>query len=114
MTENHGSYPKEIFCPIIKDECKYAGRIPDYWYCKVGDYGMPVNDAPCKKGTGKTTGAQNFTFILYEDGSATLSKSYKPKDIITLSRNQVLDIYDDLTRLYGSSPTKVKKDGKDV
>jgi len=75
---------------------------------------MHVNDAPCKKGAGKTMGAQNFTFILYEDGSATLSKSYKPKDIITLSRNQVLDIYDDLTRLYGSSPTKVKKDGKDV
>jgi len=107
---SESSYLTKIFCPIIKNSCEYSRKTGDYWYCKVGDYEMKNEKTPCKKGRGQTMGAQNFSFTLYDDGSAKISKSNKPKEIVELSRNQVLDIYDDLTQFYDTSySTKIIK-----
>jgi hypothetical protein len=45
-------------------------------------------------------GSTNYTFILFEDGSAEFKKGIKPKESVHLNKLQVLDVYDELTRFY--------------
>ena len=53
--------------------------------------------APCKQEKHKVGGSSNFTFTLMKDGAASFSNK---ENRVELSCNQVLDIYDDLTRFY--------------
>lgn len=56
----------------------------------------------------KMVGAFNFAFTLFEDGSAEFKKAINPKEVVYLNKDQVLDVYDDLTKFYQSSKPKVK------
>jgi len=58
----------------------------------------------------KCIGGTNFTFTLFEDGSASFQKAIRPKETVHLNHLQVLDMYDVLTEFLQSSPTTAREE----
>ena len=79
----------------------------DEYFAVHRERGKTMNEGSYQKVV--SVGAFNFTFTLFEDGSAEFKKGINPKESVYLNPDQVLDVYDDLTKFYQSSASKVRK-----
>ncbi len=96
-------------CPITDKTCKHYNWINSFvWLCNNNN--NKDKDVLCraKKNERKTSGNLQVSFTMLGDGSAEVSaRSFehdnKMETTIFLSRNMLLDIYDDISRFYASS-----------